>query len=140
MAGYYPNSLVGRLTRLDNRLRKLSAEFGIPRLKLLRWNLDGITSPKLLLDVTKVTAPVNKVYLFNAVNANLQVSEDTLVVRGIPRQVNGLPLSPDLLTYGIVEIYEPEKPDLLVEQAEVVFFDDSRLTTYRVHIKPLRNR
>ncbi len=137
-----PKNLIQRLTEVDNRLRgRLPAQLGIPTIKLVRWTLDGVMTPLLPCRVTSIGAPNNKAYLDAAVNTNLVVSEETLLIKDIPRQVNGVSISTNILNYGIVTISALDMPELVTDTCEVLFLDTtSKITTYTATVKPLRNR
>lgn len=135
-----PNSLVGRLTATDNRLRGLLSQFGIPTIMLVRWNLDGVQTPQFKLRVTPLGTPKNKAALESAVNMNLEVSEQWLLISDIPRQLNRKALDTNILRYGMVELSELNTPAIVKQRCEVQFLDTAKLTTYSAQVKPFLNR
>lgn len=138
---YNPNSLIGRLTKTDNRIRaSLLPRLGIPTIMLVRWNLDGSMTPQFSLRVSPIGIPKHERYLNAAVNAGVTVTEETLLITDIPRQDGTVALNEEVLRYGMVELSLPTTPLVVSERAEVIFLDTSKLTTYNATIQPYRNR
>lgn len=138
---YNPNSLIGRLTKTDNRIRAyLLPRLGIPTIMLVRWNLDGVTTPQFALRVSPIGIPKYEKYLNAAVNSGVTVTEETLLITDIPRQAGTVALSEEVLRYGMIEMSLPATPLIVAERAEVIFLDTSKLTTYNATVQPYRNR